>query len=962
MFSIYPSHSAKTGRFLNGHKHNAWRLCVFILTISALLFGSATRALAEVGPVVVGVSSPLGNGVYGVGQLIPITVTFDLAVTVTGAPQLTLETGATDRVAVYSSGSGTTALTFNYTVQAGDNSPDLDYTDRFALTLNGGTINDSSTGDPADLTLNPPGILGSLGASKDIVIDDGNIPTVTNVTSTTLNGTYGVGVLIPITVTFSEAVFVSAGPPQLTLETGATDQIINYSSGSGSETLIFNYTVQTNDTAPDLDYVDANSLGLNSGTIQDAVANNATLTLPAPGAGGSLGANKDIVIDWDATAVTNVASTATGSHTIGALIPIQVTFSAAVNVTGGPPQLTLETGATDRVANYSSGSGSATLTFNYTVQAGDESTDLDYVDTASLTLNGGSIQNLAASDAVLTLPAPGASGSLGASNNIVIDAVAPETVLESGPASPTSSANASFTFSATDNISDSDFLTFECRVDGGVYSVCVSPQNYTGLADGPHTFQVYAIDELGNSDATPASYAWTIDTTAPNTVIDSSPANPSTSATANFTFHGVDAGSGILNAMCDLDGGGFAACDTLTTQAYTSLADGPHTFQVRTTNNAGLTDATPASFTWTVDASAPTVTINQDAGQIDPTSISAIKFSVVFSEPVTDFDDTSDITLGGSAGATVFTLSGGPTTYTLTVYVSGNADGSVIPSIPAGAATDLAGNPNLASTSTDNSVDYIRPAVIWNQNYRIKYDTWYGLEDVNALAFASGYRKATTGTFTFKPNIRFTSFKWVTYRGPDQGKAQIIVDGVVKATIDLYRATAQWQYNVTISGLSAARHTVVIKPLGQKNPASSGKWVVVDGFKIGATTYDDDMINVPYNDLFSYGSWLGRLDSGSLFGAYRISSVKNATASFSFNGTQLRFVTARGPAYGRAAIYVDGVLKKVVDLYSATQQWQYRVAITGLTPGNHNVVLKVLGTRNPQSTGTGVVCDGFEID
>jgi hypothetical protein len=279
----------------------------------------------------------------------------------------------------------------------------------------------------------------------------------------------------------------------------------------------------------------------------------------------------------------------------------------------------------------------------------------------------------------------------------------------------------------------------------------------------------------------------------------------------------------------------------------------------------------------------------------------------------------------------------------------------------AGSAMDSLGNFNAASTSTDNIVNYVHATMILNQSYRIKYDTWVGLEDLNALAAPDGYRKATSGTFTFKPNQHFTSFKWVTYRGPDQGKAQVLVDGVVKATVDLYRATAQWQYQVTISGLSNAKHTVVIKPLGTKNAASSNKWVVVDGFKVASAVYDDDLIKLPYSDLFSYGSWLGKVETGPLSGAYRISTVKNATASLSLAGTQFSLITARGPSYGKVAIYVDGVLKKTVDLYRATQQWQYAVTINGLTSGNHNVIIKVLGTKHPLSTGTGVVCDGFQV-
>jgi hypothetical protein len=486
-----------------------WYGLIFTLMLLSLAFGSATQVraarLAEIGPAVTGVSSTVSDGAYTLGMSIPITVTFDVAVNVTGTPQLTLETGTTNRVINYAAGSGTNTLTFSYGVQIGDYNLDLDYTNRLALSLNGGTIVDASTADPADIVLPVPGTPGSLSANKNIVIEDGNTPTVTNVTSSVVNGTYVLGALIPVAVTFSEAVKVT-GTPQLTLETGATDQVVDYSSGNGTNTLIFNYTVQTGDVNPDLDYFDANAFSLNGGTIQDGVANNAILALPAPGASGSLSANKNIVIAWDAANVMNVAST-DGFYALGVLIPIEIAFSEAVNVTG-TPQLTLETGNTDRVASYSSGSGTAILTFNYTVQAGDEATDLDYVSTSALTLNGGSIQNLSATNVALTLPTPSAAGSLSANNNVLVDAVAPDTSIDTYPDSSSTSNDATFTFAGIDNIWDEAALDFQCKLDDGSFQTCLTPTNYTGLANGSHTFSVRARDPLTNTDATPASYTW----------------------------------------------------------------------------------------------------------------------------------------------------------------------------------------------------------------------------------------------------------------------------------------------------------------------------------------------------------------------------------------------------------------------------------------------------------------------
>ena len=95
------------------------------------------------------------------------------------------------------------------------------------------------------------------------------------------------------------------------------------------------------------------------------------------------------------------ATTANGSYNAGDAIAVTVVFSEAVAVTG-TPQLTLETGNSDAVVNYTSGTGTTTLTFTYTIASGHNSADLDYASTGALALNGGSIK--AVSYTHLTLP------------------------------------------------------------------------------------------------------------------------------------------------------------------------------------------------------------------------------------------------------------------------------------------------------------------------------------------------------------------------------------------------------------------------------------------------------------------------------------------------------------------------------------------------------------------------------
>jgi len=171
----------------------------------------------------------------------------------------------------------------------------------------------------------------------------------------------------------------------------------------------------------------------------------------------------EVLTSSQAAAVTNVtSSTANGTYGLGKAISIQVTFSALVNVTG-TPQLALNSGGT---AGYASGTGTATLTFTYTVAAGQNSAKLDYSSTGALTLNGGTINDAGSNPAVLTLPAPGAAGSLSANKNIVIN-TSPPTIVSLTPVN--GSGNTTFTATVSDPLGYKDidlvYLLFNTSIN-----------------------------------------------------------------------------------------------------------------------------------------------------------------------------------------------------------------------------------------------------------------------------------------------------------------------------------------------------------------------------------------------------------------------------------------------------------------------------------------------------------------
>ena len=229
----------------------------------------------------------------------------------------------------------------------------------------------------------------------------------------------------------------------------------------------------------------------------------------------------------------------------------------------------------------------------------------------------------------------GAAIDLTPAEHVWTVAVPPETAITNGPEASTTARSASFSFTGTDVDP-----TFECSLDGAAFVECESPQPYTNLALGAHTFAVRAIDAEGNVDATPATHAWTVtepDTTAPQTSFGSGlPAAASSSTNATFNFSSNETGSTFT---CSLDNAGFAACDSPKT--YTGLSQGAHTFQVRATDAAGNTDDSPASHGWTVDTAAPQTSIGSGGPAATTTSTSA-SFSFTASETGSTFQCSLD--------------------------------------------------------------------------------------------------------------------------------------------------------------------------------------------------------------------------------------------------------------------------------------------------------------------------------
>ena len=186
------------------------------------------------------------------------------------------------------------------------------------------------------------------------------------------------------------------------------------------------------------------------------------------------------------------------------------------------------------------------------------------------------------------------------------DQIPPITLLIETPSETTIDTSATFRFSGSDNAST---VSYECRMNEGEpgalvtsrpFTACDSPKTYADLAPDTYTFEVRAVDVVGNIDATPAVYTWFVeppeDGRAPITKIDSGPMPTTVDRSARFELSADLPGA---TYECALDNGAWLACESAFT--LSGLPVGPHTLDVRATAN-GNRDATPARWAWRITA------------------------------------------------------------------------------------------------------------------------------------------------------------------------------------------------------------------------------------------------------------------------------------------------------------------------------------------------------------------------
>ena len=563
------------------------------------------------------------------------------------------------------------------------------------------------------------------GFSSGITFDKTD-PSFTSVSAT--DGTYKIGENLDISVTWGEIVKVT-GTPTITLSNGA---IVNYTSGDGSNTLLFNYLVVEG-------HASSTDLGVTgySGTINDRAGN------PATAASGDLG---NVTVDADAPDFLSVTAT-DGAYGVGENLDISVTWDEIVNKTG-TPTLTLSNGST---ATYQSGDGTATLVFRYTVAEGHTaSADLGvtgYLGTITDAAGGaaaavsGNLGNVTVdSDAPDLSSITATDGAYGVGENLYISVTWDENVNKSGTPTLTLSNGATATYQSGDGTAT---FVFRYTVGGGdTASADLSVSSYSGtITDAAGGAAAAVSGDLGNvivdSTAPAAAQVGTV-TTVGGTVVDNSYNSTNTSLNIvvpianDSTLTGgsvqlrISVNGGV--AYADLSGAYPIVIGNLGTNRTFVINDSGFTSSVSESQTATfaaiITDVAGNSTTLT--ASTQTIVRDETLPTLGTYAISTnhtnylnsnysrvgsiVTLTFVSSETVTSTAIQFQVNGVNSTNNAVVTNSGNNWQATLTL-ANGDSNGAVIYSISA--FTDLAGNvgTTVNSGATEIVFDKTAPTI-----------------------------------------------------------------------------------------------------------------------------------------------------------------------------------------------------------------------------------------------------------
>ncbi len=640
-------------------------------------------------------------------------------------------TTATDAAGNISASSPAVSVVIDLTAPSAPGTPDL-----IATSDSGRSATDNNTSD------NTPTINGTVTAGSTV----------------TLYSTIGTNPATLLGTVYAPSTAWSITPGALAdathaITARATDAAGNISSSSTAISLVVDTTAPPATSTPVL------ASGMDTGRLTtDKITNKTTPTV------SGTNDSKAIVALFEAgTQLGTVTTTTTtyavipsllaaGSHTVST-IPTDVagnvgpssatlTFTIDNTAPAAPsiPTMTLasDTGisSTDRITRSTAPIFAGTAEPNAYVRLFNGATATGTSPGSTTTGAGtysGATSTLATGTYSITAQATDVAGNLSVFSEataIVVDLVLPTATINQAPdqVDPTTTSPIAYTaafsepiygFTGSDLTYSGTALANTAAVNGtGPYDISVSGMVKSGTVTALLT-TAKVTDAAGNNNAAATSTDATV--TYSDVVAPSSPSTPVVTAATDTGFSSSDAitnntkpaftgtaevgstvriynGATVIATSAVVPVSGLYSATTVT-----ALTSNTYAITATATDQSLNASAASAPLSMIIDTIAPTVTLNQAAGQVDPTTGTSIDYTVTFSSPVYAFTG-STLTLTGTAGATAFAISGsGP----YNVAVSGmTKSGTVIPALASGAAKDMAGNLSSTATYTDRTVTY----------------------------------------------------------------------------------------------------------------------------------------------------------------------------------------------------------------------------------------------------------------
>lgn len=304
-----------------------------------------------------------------------------------------------------------------------------------------------------------------------------------------------------------------------------------------------------------------------------------------------------------------------------------------------------------------------------------------------------------------TVTATDALGNTGAPESITwtVDTSLFITQIFSAPDARVASADSTFTFTASAPAG----ATYKCKIDSGSYSTCSSPFQTGSLAEGVHTFSVYAIN--GSSQTPAVSHSWTIDLSGPEIAISSPTEGQTVAPTGGVQFSASDPAGDVMT-QCAIDAGSASACGS--PFGFNDLDEGAHKVTITAFDELGNSSNLVRNFY--VDRTGPAVTITAKPQALDLSTTATFEFEA--DEAGSTFmcaidDDAASACSSGQS----WTLDEGPHTFLVqatdqygntgdaTAYnwtISTTGEAAVAISSPANGATLTDSSPEIVFSAT----------------------------------------------------------------------------------------------------------------------------------------------------------------------------------------------------------------------------------------------------------------------